>query len=151
MHRAHTLVQICWRDWYECCADQQSRATPLSELQSRISWTISTASTKYRCGIGCMCYSLVWCCAFNKQTKQVLKPGGLLIWIGYNPLQGAPAEFQKWLDDLDHKRLRKRSLATSEDSGRSAIQWLALPYSCTTIARSIFHQSLMVTKGFDQL
>ena len=45
---------------------------------------------------------------FNKQTERVLRSQGLLVWIGYDPLQGAPAEIQHWLDDLYHKRLRER-------------------------------------------
>ena len=45
---------------------------------------------------------------FNKQTERVLQPQGLLIWIGYDPLTGAPSEIQDWLNDLYHQRLKKR-------------------------------------------
>ena len=45
---------------------------------------------------------------FNKQTERILRPQGLLVWMGYDPLQGAPAGIQHWLDDLYHKRLRER-------------------------------------------
>ena len=44
---------------------------------------------------------------FNKQAARVLRPNGLLIWVGYQPLQGAPAGMQKWLNDLYHKRLKE--------------------------------------------
>ena len=44
---------------------------------------------------------------FNKQTERVLRSQGLLVWIGYDTLRGAPAEMQHWLDDLYHKRLQE--------------------------------------------
>jgi len=43
---------------------------------------------------------------FNQEVKRVLKPGGLLAWLGYDPLQGAPEPLQQWLDGLYHERLQ---------------------------------------------
>ena len=43
---------------------------------------------------------------FNAEVHRVLRPGGLLAWVGYDPLQGAPADLQTWLDDLYHQRLQ---------------------------------------------
>ena len=43
---------------------------------------------------------------FNLEVKRVLKPGGLLAWLGYDPLQGAPEPLQHWLDALYHERLQ---------------------------------------------
>ena len=42
---------------------------------------------------------------FNQEVRRVLRPGGLLAWLGYDPLQGAPPALQRWLDDLYHQRL----------------------------------------------
>ena len=44
---------------------------------------------------------------FNQEVLRVLRPGGLLVWVGYDPLQGAPPSPQTWLDDLYHRRLNK--------------------------------------------
>jgi SAM-dependent methyltransferase len=43
---------------------------------------------------------------FNQEVQRVLKPGGLLAWLGYDPLQGAPEPLQQWLDALYHERLQ---------------------------------------------
>ena len=43
---------------------------------------------------------------FNKEVIRVLKPGGLLAWLGYDPLQGAPEPLQHWLDALYYERLQ---------------------------------------------
>lgn len=43
---------------------------------------------------------------FNQEVQRVLKPGGLLAWLGYDPLQGAPEPLQLWLDALYHERLQ---------------------------------------------
>jgi len=43
---------------------------------------------------------------FNQEARRVLKPGGLLVWLGYDPLQGAPEPLQRWLDELYHERLQ---------------------------------------------
>ena len=43
---------------------------------------------------------------FNKEVIRVLKPGGLLAWLGYDPMQGAPEPLQHWLDGLYHERLQ---------------------------------------------
>jgi SAM-dependent methyltransferase len=43
---------------------------------------------------------------FNQEVQRVLKPGGLLAWLGYDPLQGAPDTLQQWLDALYHERLQ---------------------------------------------
>lgn len=42
---------------------------------------------------------------FNREVLRVLRPGGLLAWVGYDPLQGAPPPLQEWLDQLYHQRL----------------------------------------------
>ena len=42
---------------------------------------------------------------FNQEVLRVLRPGGLLAWVGYDPLQGAPPPLQAWLDELYHQRL----------------------------------------------
>ena len=44
---------------------------------------------------------------FNQEVQRVLKPGGLLAWLGYAPLQGAPESLQRWLNLLYHERLRE--------------------------------------------
>ena len=43
---------------------------------------------------------------FNHEALRVLKPEGLLVWLGYEPIKGAPAALQSWLEDLYHQRLR---------------------------------------------
>ena len=43
---------------------------------------------------------------FNRETLRVLKPKGLLVWLGYQPIEGAPMVLQNWLEDLYHQRLR---------------------------------------------
>lgn len=42
---------------------------------------------------------------FNREVRRVLRPGGLLVWLGYEPIQGAPEELQTWLKKLYHERL----------------------------------------------
>ena len=42
---------------------------------------------------------------FNREVRRVLRPGGLLVWLGYEPIQGAPAQLQAWLNRLYHERL----------------------------------------------
>ena len=42
---------------------------------------------------------------FNREASRVLKPGGLLVWLGYEPIQGAPDDLQNWLNSLYHERL----------------------------------------------
>ena len=44
---------------------------------------------------------------FNKQTERVLRSEGLLVWIGYRPLKGAPVNIQNWLNDLYFVRLQE--------------------------------------------
>ena len=44
---------------------------------------------------------------FNLEVQRVLRPGGLLAWVGYDPLQGAPPALQTWLDQLYHQRLNR--------------------------------------------
>lgn len=43
---------------------------------------------------------------FNQEVQRVLRPGGLLAWLGYDPLRGAPEPLQRWLDALYHERLQ---------------------------------------------
>ena len=42
---------------------------------------------------------------FNREASRVLRPGGLLVWMGYEPIQGAPDDLQNWLNSLYHERL----------------------------------------------
>jgi len=42
---------------------------------------------------------------FNREVTRVLKPGGLLVWVGYHRVQGAPSPLQGWLDQLDQNHL----------------------------------------------
>ena len=42
---------------------------------------------------------------FNQEVCRVLRPGGLLVWLGYEPIQGAPKDLQNWLSRLYHERL----------------------------------------------
>ena len=44
---------------------------------------------------------------FNQEVHRVLRPGGLLVWLGYDPIEGAPADLQDWLERLYHERLRE--------------------------------------------
>lgn len=44
---------------------------------------------------------------FNIQAGRVLRPKGLLIWIGYDPLKGAPPTIQTWLHELYYERLKE--------------------------------------------
>ena len=43
---------------------------------------------------------------FNREALRVLKPKGLLVWLGYQPIEGAPKALQSWLEDLYHQRLQ---------------------------------------------
>ena len=43
---------------------------------------------------------------FNREALRVLKPKGLLVWLGYQPIEGAPTALQSWLENLYHQRLR---------------------------------------------
>ena len=43
---------------------------------------------------------------FNREALRVLKPKGLLVWLGYQPIEGAPTALQSWLEELYHQRLR---------------------------------------------
>ena len=43
---------------------------------------------------------------FNQEVRRVLRPGGLLVWLGYEPIQGAPKDVQIWLNRLYHERLK---------------------------------------------
>ncbi len=42
---------------------------------------------------------------FNREVRRVLRPGGLLVWLGYEPIRDAPEELQAWLNSLYHERL----------------------------------------------
>ena len=42
---------------------------------------------------------------FNREVQRVLRTGGLLVWLGYEPIQGAPEALQAWLNRLYHERL----------------------------------------------
>ena len=42
---------------------------------------------------------------FNQEASRVLRPGGLLVWLGYEPIQDAPLDLQNWLDRLYNERL----------------------------------------------
>jgi len=44
---------------------------------------------------------------FNQEVLRVLRPKGLLVWLGYDPLEGAPAPLQQWLNALYYDRLGK--------------------------------------------
>ncbi|QNI55469.1 methyltransferase domain protein [Synechococcus sp. BIOS-E4-1] len=44
---------------------------------------------------------------FNQEVRRVLRPGGLLVWLGYEPIQGAPEDLQTWLNSLYHERLNR--------------------------------------------
>ncbi len=35
---------------------------------------------------------------FNSEALRVIRPGGLMVWVGYDPIKGAPSDIQKWLD-----------------------------------------------------
>ncbi|MGC6483967.1 MAG: class I SAM-dependent methyltransferase [Synechococcus sp.] len=41
----------------------------------------------------------------NLEVRRVRRPGGLLAWLGYDPLQGAPPALQGWLDALYYECL----------------------------------------------
>ena len=43
---------------------------------------------------------------FNHEALRVIRPGGLMVWVGYEPPQGAPPPLQLWLDQLYGERLR---------------------------------------------
>ncbi len=43
---------------------------------------------------------------FNEEALRVIRPGGLMIWVGYDPPQGAPTKLQSWLDQLYGDRLQ---------------------------------------------
>ena len=43
---------------------------------------------------------------FNREAVRVLKPKGLLVWLGYQPITGAPKALQSWLEELYHQRLQ---------------------------------------------
>ena len=43
---------------------------------------------------------------FNEEAFKVARPGGLMVWVGYDPPQGAPPALQLWLDQLYGERLR---------------------------------------------
>lgn len=43
---------------------------------------------------------------FNQEALRTLRPNGLMVWMGYAPLQGAPIELQAWLNELYYQRLR---------------------------------------------
>ncbi len=66
-------------------------------------------------GLAAHCCSAVVCATaihwlnvehFNQEYLRVLRPGGLVVWIGYAPLIGAPELLQQWLDELYHHRLQ---------------------------------------------
>ena len=44
---------------------------------------------------------------FNREVHRVMRPGGLLVWLGYEPIQGAPEDLQIWLNSLYHERLNQ--------------------------------------------
>jgi len=44
---------------------------------------------------------------FNREALRTLRPHGLMVWMGYEPLQGAPTALQSWLDQLYHQRLQE--------------------------------------------
>ena len=44
---------------------------------------------------------------FNREVSRVLRPGGLLVWLGYEPIRDAPGDLQNWLNRLYHERLNQ--------------------------------------------
>ncbi|CAI8171855.1 MAG: class I SAM-dependent methyltransferase [Prochlorococcus sp.] len=43
---------------------------------------------------------------FNAEVLRVIKPGGLMVWLGYDPLRSNYPLLQTWLDQLYGERLR---------------------------------------------
>ncbi len=43
---------------------------------------------------------------FNTEALRVIQPQGLIVWVGYEPLQGAPNEIQNWLNEIYTNGLR---------------------------------------------
>lgn len=43
---------------------------------------------------------------FNCEVLRVVRPHGLMVWLGYDPLRCVPLSLQYWLDDLYRERLK---------------------------------------------
>ncbi len=44
--------------------------------------------------------------SFNAEALRVIRPGGIMVWLGYAPIEGAPPILQSWLDNLYKNRLK---------------------------------------------
>lgn len=92
--------------------DLSSNQIEAAPPHPRIQFRVASAENS---GLATECCSAVICATaihwldvdcFNQECLRVLSPGGLLVWLGYDPIQGAPAPIQQWLDDLYLQRLK---------------------------------------------